>query len=84
MYRDIVYTVYLFAVLVESHTAQLLCEAGNFFLHVPEALKHKNNMTLKKNIQNLLQNFSFSKNIPGVLKRQNKGGGGRKTMHFFL
>ena len=28
VYRDIVYIVYLFAVLVKSHTAQLLCEAG--------------------------------------------------------
>ena len=26
MYRDIVYTVYLFDVLVESHTAQLLLD----------------------------------------------------------
>ena len=28
VFGDIVYTVYLFAVLVEFHTAQLLCEAG--------------------------------------------------------
>ena len=33
VYRDIVYIVYLFAVLVKSHTAQLLCEAGEMLDH---------------------------------------------------
>ena len=78
MYRDIAYTVYLFVVLVESHTAQLLCEAEKKMLdyyctriEVSVLRGGGGGGSLHKVVLNL-----FSKNIPGVLKRKFGVGGG--------